>query len=719
MPHFRIRRVRRDRIAHVALAMLTVAATLCGAIGPSTLPIVDAAVGPAIILRPGRPLIIAAGDGTNVSSECDPGYLVGGGYWISPAGGFGISENRPGGRSEPTRALWEITLSNSSSGPIALQPYVICDMSTNKPAYHSGSAIVEPGGSAVIDAFCDARENVVSGGFDAGLVAAAPPSVWASHPIKSDGSPTNGWEIGVTNNDPNLALTVTGFAVCSADIGPVTWKQAAYAPTGPVAAGGAAICDVGDVVVGGGYDAATLDGSAPTGTFWASSPITGRPQGWAAGPPETDLSGGVSLSGSVYAICARAVPSVADLMLGWGANDAGQVGDRSRVSRSAPASVPLTTIVAITAGDRHSLAVVAPSGELLAWGANDAGQLGIGSHNPPADSPTPAAVQSLEGTQPTGRVLGAVTAAAGATHSLALLGTGQVVAWGGNSAGQLGLGDQQGRDTATTIPDLADVLAIAAGGDHSLALKRDGTVWGWGRNDSGELGATGCNPCPRPVQVPGLTNAGAIAAGGQHSLAIKQDGSVWAWGDNSWGQLGSNDPAAARSSATPVQVFNGSAGAPLTGVNGIAAGARHSLAVRGGQVYTWGAAADGQLGLDPPLIPDTCQAATDCTRTARGPVKVQSSGAPLTDVTLVSAGGAHSLALDARGSVWAWGRNDAGQLGISPAPPDQRARLAQPVAGLNRAGTTLATGSQTSATPAGVVLLAAGGRHSLAAAVSP
>src|SRR2546428_1636738 len=93
----------------------------------------------------------------------------------------------------------------------------------------------------------------------------------------------------------------------------------------------------------------------------------------------------------------------------------------------------------------------------------------------------------------------AISVAAGAGHSLALLANGTVIAWGDNSFQQ-----------ASVPLGVTGVVAIAAGDYHSLALRSDGTVVAWGDNTDGQL------VVPRD-----LTNAIAISAGYFHSLALR------------------------------------------------------------------------------------------------------------------------------------------------------------------------------------------------------
>lgn len=125
------------------------------------------------------------------------------------------------------------------------------------------------------------------------------------------------------------------------------------------------------------------------------------------------------------------------------------------------------------------------------------------------------------------------------------------------------------------------------------------------------------------------------------SAKVQATGSVMTWGDNSAAELGNGSLA---STTTPVAV--GGSG----GIQAISVGGRHVLARQsGGTVEAWGDDTSGQLGNG------TAGAGDD----AENPVTV----AGLNDVTQVSAGAEHSLALLSNGTVMAWGDNSRGELG--------------------------------------------------------
>jgi alpha-tubulin suppressor-like RCC1 family protein len=261
---------------------------------------------------------------------------------------------------------------------------------------------------------------------------------------------------------------------------------------------------------------------------------------------------------------------------------------------------------------------------------------------------TPAPVPGLTGV---------VAVAAGASHSLAVKSDGTVWAWGTNGYGELGNGTVTPSATPVRVTGLTGVVAVACGDYHSLAVKSDGTVWAWGYNGVGELGNGTFTGSATPVQVTGLTGVVAVGGGSWHSLALKSDGTVWAWGWNYDGELG-NGAFAPNSIATPAQVPG------LTGVTAIAAGSWHSLALKSdGTVWAWGLNNTGQLGngaFAPNSIATPAQVPglTGVTAIAAGGSVYYNS------ITRESGPGGHSLALKKDGTVWAWGCNNTGELGV-------------------------------------------------------
>jgi len=199
----------------------------------------------------------------------------------------------------------------------------------------------------------------------------------------------------------------------------------------------------------------------------------------------------------------------------------------------------------------------------------------------------------------------------------------------------------------TVLPALAIqapvVTAIAGGGVSGYALKSDGTVWAWGNGGYGQLGNNSIADSHVPVHVYGLAGITAIASGYFSGYALKSDGTVWAWGYNAYGQLGNNSTTY---SHVPVQVSG------LIGITAIAGGSYSGYALKSdGTVWAWGSNLYGELGNN------------SSTNYSRVPVLVPVQVFGLTGVTAIDGGGASGYALKSNGTVWAWGHNDAGQLG--------------------------------------------------------
>jgi alpha-tubulin suppressor-like RCC1 family protein len=231
---------------------------------------------------------------------------------------------------------------------------------------------------------------------------------------------------------------------------------------------------------------------------------------------------------------------------------------------------------------------------------------------------------------------------------------------GSNGSGALGVGTNISQASSPIQVNLSNVVAAASGANHSLALLDDGTVWAWGDNGQGQLGlgpSTFFSLVPLPV--PGLSGFIAIAAGWDFTLALKNDGSVWTWGANAKGQLG-NGSAGATPLPTPTMVPG------LPEIVAITAGEDHAFALaKNGMVWSWGNNEAGQLGQDPlaaSIVPT--------------PAKVYN----LTGIISIAAGRHHGVAARNDGSIWIWGDNNFGYLGV-PSPIKIPQPIQIPIAG--------------------------------------
>jgi len=354
----------------------------------------------------------------------------------------------------------------------------------------------------------------------------------------------------------------------------------------------------------------------------------------------------------------------------WGNNANGQLGDGTNTNHSTPVQVTdvgglgvLTGVTAIdaggTGGNLHSLAVKS-DGTVLAWGSNANGQLGTGDHTA---SNSPAPVQGL------GPASGVVAVSAASGLSLARTANGSVLAWGDNSAGELGNGSFFGSSMPEPVAGLGSgstVMMIASGNgaNHSLALRADGSVLAWGSNASGQLCTGDTTNRTTPVVVPMPGPVIAVAVGANHSLVLTSDHLIWACGDNSSRQLGTGDTVP---SLVPVAV-KAFVGNPRGAA--IAACANNSMLLTAtGTVAAWGNNGNGQLGNNTMNSPGVAAA-------VHGVGNVGFLG----NVTAIACNAGSSYALQADGTMLGWGQNAAGQLG-DDAPGGSRLTPVQ-VAGL-------------------------------------
>lgn len=157
--------------------------------------------------------------------------------------------------------------------------------------------------------------------------------------------------------------------------------------------------------------------------------------------------------------------------------------------------MPLNDVVSVAAGYGHALALTS-NGQVLAWGNNEYAQLGRGVLSPVKTGLGTDWVKDPLGTDVNLSKIKAISA--GMHHSLALTESGKVLSWGGEAmdAPQLGAGakQQNRRFLPAYVVNLNDseplsgVLSISATKGNSYALTSSGEVLAWGFNTAGALG---------------------------------------------------------------------------------------------------------------------------------------------------------------------------------------------------------------------------------------
>jgi len=217
--------------------------------------------------------------------------------------------------------------------------------------------------------------------------------------------------------------------------------------------------------------------------------------------------------------------------------------------------------------------------------------------------------------------------------------------WGIRNEGRLGTNSNESKNTpVTTFAGGNNWKQVAGGFTHTAAIKTDGSLWTWGQNDNGQLGIsiTGGTRSTPVTTFAGGNDWKSVFCGGSFTGAIKTDGSLWTWGNNGNGQLGINNTDTKN---TPVTTFAGG-----NNWKSVAAVYFHTAAIKtDGSLWTWGRNNKSQLGIN-----NTDQ--------KNIPVTTFTGG---TNWKSVACGGYFTTAIKTDGSLWVWGDNTNGRLGIN------------------------------------------------------
>jgi len=242
---------------------------------------------------------------------------------------------------------------------------------------------------------------------------------------------------------------------------------------------------------------------------------------------------------------------------------------------------------------------------------------------------------------------------AGKNYNLAIDANNKIYSWGRNAVGQLGQGTVSSPTSSPTIVEGSmSWKHVSAGEQHALAIASNNRLYAWGGNFHGS-GATyhyTTGLRSDPVQMPAVESFDSPAnysfvqhaSGNNFHVAIRQDGTLWSWGFNNYGQLGLND-IIARSS--PAQIDSGS-------WSKVFAGDSFAAAINANnKLFMWGINDHGQLGTR----------GNGSTINRSSPLQV---GIETVSYSMVAAGDSFSMGIQANtGHLFAWGENNAGQLG--------------------------------------------------------
>lgn len=331
----------------------------------------------------------------------------------------------------------------------------------------------------------------------------------------------------------------------------------------------------------------------------------------------------------------------------WGSNRLGQLGLAVReVIETTPQQVALDDPLLKTGWKGVAIGLVSTCGihdeGLFCWGRNTTNSLGVDSAGGGAKT-YPFPVDSS---------LSLAAGARGSNHSCAISAEGHLLCWGSGGDYQLGSGqplpERRPVEISTPGEDDQGWTDISAGHLFSCGVNQGGLFcWGWGT--SGQLGHGNASTRTTPSKIAGFDDHWTqVSSGRFSSCALKTNGTLWCWGAGLSGQLGTG---VNQSANTPQQVFPGD---PLeTGWEQIDSGGSVSCAIReDSTLWCWGGSSLA-LGLG------------NQTSNVNEPTQVLATNPLLSSGwSQVSTGGGHSCAIREDSTLWCWGTNSNGRLGL-------------------------------------------------------
>lgn len=201
---------------------------------------------------------------------------------------------------------------------------------------------------------------------------------------------------------------------------------------------------------------------------------------------------------------------------------------------------------------------------------------------------------------------------------------------------------------------------LAGGFGHRAWVDGQGLAWVQGANLRGQLGNGGVDYRDTPQHPLGMADIVQIASGLDHMLALQQDGTLWGWGYGDVGQVGGTFQT--------IQILD-SLGLPFVAgysserqpirvhVPPFAQQDIPLVEIAAGGRHSLALARDGSLWAWGRNRDGQLGLGDPLDRYLPSRLR------PLPDIVRLAAGGNHSLALDGNGTLYAWGANDAGQLG--------------------------------------------------------
>ncbi len=235
-----------------------------------------------------------------------------------------------------------------------------------------------------------------------------------------------------------------------------------------------------------------------------------------------------------------------------------------------------------------------------------------------------------------------ISALATSSTSTCAMSMGQLYCWGQNDYGQLALGAPSANHSTPQTASTSVAFDALADGDNMFAALEGGDLYAWGRNGDGQLGLGDTSDRWMPVRVGTDTTWTMVESGkgGDHTCGLRGT-DLYCWGQGNYGQVGVGGLPPVVSTPTMI------AGSWID----VALGHHFTCGIKSdGSLWCWGDNVLGQLGLG--------DAGMGTGRST--PTRVGSA----TDWTHVAAGDSHACGLRGAGTLWCWGQNDHGELGL-------------------------------------------------------
>ena len=235
----------------------------------------------------------------------------------------------------------------------------------------------------------------------------------------------------------------------------------------------------------------------------------------------------------------------------WGYNGNGQLGNGTREDSLVPVKVTgLKNVTKVNAYKYMTIALT-QNGEVYAWGSGYGAKpvklnftrkiIDVSGNLVLAEN---RKAYNLDETKSYGKDL--IKVVAGYNHYLGLTSDGEAYAWGSNSYGQLGNGNNTSSSTAVKVvtPDgksnMTNIVDISAGDSYSIITDKDGKVYTFGYY--GDYRTANTVHSNKPVEIQDLYKTELVAASeGGHTAIVDWDGNVYTVGLNDYGQLGLKD----------------------------------------------------------------------------------------------------------------------------------------------------------------------------------